>query len=101
MILIKGIEMRIGVLVITLRAPWVHSLKEKRMEVKSLTTKIRNKFNVSISEVDCHDIHQTIVLGVSFVATDGKGIDKIYEAVMSFIEGNSEAFLVDIEKEMY
>lgn len=93
--------MRVGVLVITLRAPWVHSLKEKRMEVKSLTTKIRSKFNVSVSEVDYHDVHQTIVLGVSFVANDGKGIDKIYESVMSFIESNSEAFLVDIEKEVY
>lgn len=93
--------MRVGVLVITLRAPWVHSLKEKRMEVKSLTTKIRNKFNVSISEVDYQDVHQTIVLGLSFVATDNKGIDKIYEGVMSFIEDNSEAFLVEIEKEVY
>ena len=29
---------------IKLHAPWVHSLKEKRMVVKSLLSKMRNKF---------------------------------------------------------
>ncbi len=50
---------------IKLYAPWVHSLKEKRMAVKSLIQKIKNKFNVSICEADAQDIHQTIVLGLA------------------------------------
>ena len=36
---------------IKLHAPWVHSLKEKRMVVKSLLSKMRNKFNVAVAEV--------------------------------------------------
>ena len=46
---------------IKLHAPWVHSLKEKRMVVKSLLSKMRNKFNVAVAEVGEQDIHQTIV----------------------------------------
>lgn len=42
---------------IKLYAPLVHSLKEKRMVVKSLINKAKSKFNVSISEVDAQDIH--------------------------------------------
>ena len=47
---------------IKLHAPWVHSLKEKRMVVKSLLSKMRNKFNVAVAEVGEQDIHQTIVM---------------------------------------
>ena len=57
--------MRIGIATVTLRADWVHSLKEKRMVVKSLCSRIRNKFNVSVAEVEAQDIHQTIVLGIA------------------------------------
>lgn len=42
---------------VKLYASWVHSLKEKRMVVKSIISKTRNKFNVSISEADAQDIH--------------------------------------------
>ena len=39
-------------MIFRLRAPWVHSLKEKRMIVKSLVAKLRNRFNVSAAEID-------------------------------------------------
>ena len=48
--------MRVVVLTLTLYAPWVHSLKEKRMEIKSLLQRLRNKFNVIICNFsfDCN-----------------------------------------------
>ena len=55
---------KIAVLTIKLYAPWVHSLKEKRMVVKSLMSKIRNKFQISVAEVQDQDIHQSIVIGI-------------------------------------
>ena len=47
-----------------LRAEWVHSLKEKRMIVKSLITRLQNKYHVSAAEVNEQDTHQIIVIGV-------------------------------------
>ena len=37
--------MQIAVLTFRLLAPWVHSLKEKRMIVKSLVAKLQGKFS--------------------------------------------------------
>ncbi len=59
--------MRVLNLKITLRASWVHSLKEKRMVVKSIVQRLKNKFNVSVGEVHEQDIHQIIVIGISAV----------------------------------
>ena len=39
--------MNIAVMTFTLHAPFVHSLKEKRMIVKSLTAQLQNRFHVS------------------------------------------------------
>ena len=44
--------MQIAVLTFRLHAPWVHSLKEKRMIVKSLVAKLQGKFHVSVAEID-------------------------------------------------
>ena len=57
--------MVVCVLTVRLHAPWVHSLKEKRMELKSLLTRLRNTFNVSVAEVDEQDTHTVMVIGVA------------------------------------
>ena len=44
--------MKILVIKVDLRAPYAHSLKEKRMIVKSIIGKLQNKFNISIREVE-------------------------------------------------
>ena len=54
--------MKVFIMRIKLRASWVHSLKEKRMVVKSIVQKLRNKFNISVIESEKQDMHQTIVI---------------------------------------
>lgn len=91
--------MQVAVLTVTLYAPWVHSLKEKRMEVKSLVSRLKNKFNISAAEVDKQDIHQTIVIGIAAVAADHAQADSILEHVLHFIESNTEAEILLVERE--
>ena len=50
--------MKIAAMTFRLRASWVHSLKEKRMIVNSLTAKLQNRFHVSAAEIDEQDTHQ-------------------------------------------
>ena len=85
---------------VKLYAPWVHSLKEKRMVVKSLIDKTRNKFNISIAEVSEQDIHQTIVLGMACVAGTAALADSIIESILMFIENNTDAEIVCIQREV-
>ena len=59
--------MNIAAMTFRLRASWVHSLKEKRMIVKSLTTQLQNKFHVSAAEIDEQDTHQIIVIDAAVI----------------------------------
>lgn len=92
--------MIVGVAEIKLYATWVHSLKEKRMIVKSLSAKIRNKFNVSIIEAGDADIHQTITLGLAYVSGTVNLSDSIIDNIISFIEDNTEAEIINIKREI-
>ncbi len=92
--------MKIAVLKIKLYAPWVHSLKEKRMVVKSLLAKIRNKFQVSAAEVEDQDIHQSIVIGVAAIVPHSAQADSLMDEIVSFVEQNTEAEIVKEEREI-
>lgn len=92
--------MKIAVLKIKLRAPWVHSLKEKRMVVKSLLAKIRNKFQVSAAEVEDQDVHQSLVLGVAAIVPHSAQADSMMDEIMNFVEQNTEAEIVAEEREI-
>lgn len=92
--------MIIGTMKITIYTPWVHSLKEKRMVVKSLCAKIHNKFCVSVAEVEKQDNHQTIVLGISSVAGNTSQADSILDHVLQFTEGSTEGDVIKVDREL-
>src|SRR2546430_16890946 len=62
--------MLVGLETFDLRIPGCGSLKEKRHVVKTLTARIRQKFNVSVAEVDHQDLWQRSTIAVSAVAGD-------------------------------
>lgn len=92
--------MYVGTIKIYLVANWVHSLKEKRMIIKSLTSRIRNKFNVSVAEIGNQDLHQSIMLGIVCVSSDYVYTDNIIEDVLDFIEKSTDAYVSNVEKEI-
>lgn len=85
---------------VTLYAPWVHSLKEKRMEVKSLLARARSKFNVSAAEADAQDVHQTIVLSFAALAANAAQADGIMDRVLKFLEANTQAEATRVQREI-
>jgi uncharacterized protein YlxP (DUF503 family) len=87
--------MKIAVMSFRLHASWVHSLKEKRMIVKSLATKLQNKFHVSVAEIDEQDILQIIVIGVAFIIPYNAMADSMMDEISMFVEENTEAELLD------
>ncbi|WP_294353084.1 DUF503 domain-containing protein [uncultured Clostridium sp.] len=84
---------------ITLRATWCHSLKEKRMIVKSIIARLKNKFNISVAESDKQDTHQIIVISIVGLAADSGMADSTMENIINFIEENTDAEIINIEKE--
>lgn len=92
--------MIVGTVIIRMYAPWVSSLKEKRMAVKSIVAKVQNKFHVAIAEVEEQDTLQTIVLGLACVAGTVRQADSILDHIIGFIEENTEAEITDIQREL-
>ncbi|MBM3934743.1 MAG: DUF503 domain-containing protein [SAR202 cluster bacterium] len=92
--------MNIGACKITLRIPESHSLKGKRRVIGSICARVRNKFNVSISEVGDNDVWQIAVLGVTTVSNSARHADDTLNQVVSFIEANREDLeVVSVEQE--
>ena len=60
--------MNVGVCQIQLRLPENHSLKGKRRVVKSIITRLHNKFNIAVAEVDNHDSWQLTTLGLTCIS---------------------------------
>ena len=92
--------MLIAVMTFRLHAPWVRSLKEKRMIVKSLTAKLRNRFHVSAAEVDEQDTHQIIVIGVAAIVPHNAMGDSVMDEISAFMEENTEAEILDERREI-
>ncbi|MDD3224988.1 MAG: DUF503 domain-containing protein [Clostridium sp.] len=92
--------MIIGTAKISLYANWVHSLKEKRMVVKSILAKVKNKFNVSIAEIENQDVHQTITIGIACVSGDTRHANSMVQKVLDYIEDNTEAVVENVEIEI-
>ena len=83
-----------------LHAPWVHSLKEKRMIVKSLVAKLQNKYHVSVAEIDEQDTHQIIVIGVATIVPHNAMADSLMDEISVFVEENCEAEILDEDREI-
>ena len=92
--------MKIAAMTFRLHAPWVHSLKEKQSIVKSLIAKLQNRYHVSAAEIDEQDTHQIIVIGVAAVVPHNAMADSLMEDISLFVEENTDAEIIDEEREI-
>jgi uncharacterized protein YlxP (DUF503 family) len=93
--------MHIGVCKIWLRIPESHSLKTKRRVIKSLIARLKNRFNIAIAEVEALNAHEAAVLAAVSVSNDAAHLNKLISHVITFIETNVDAELVDYKTEFF
>ena len=92
--------MHVGVCKVKLRIPENQSLKGKRRVIGSLCSRIRNKFNVSIAEVDDNDAWQMATLGITCVSNSVRHSDDVLGEVVSYIEGTrDDVEMIGVEQE--
>jgi uncharacterized protein len=89
----------VGVLTLELRIDHAHSLKEKRHVVKGLKERLRNKFNVSVAEIDDMDLHNSAVIAVAAVSPSRPFAEKIFQAVEREASGLLGPMLMRVELE--
>ena len=78
--------MVVGVCEIGLRLAENHDLKGKRKVLKAIKDRVRNRFNVSIAEVDDLDAWQHATLGAACVSKDRDMVERTLAQVATFVE---------------
>lgn len=78
--------MNVGVCKIELRLPGNRSLKDKRRVLKSITTRIKSKFNVSVAEVSDQELWQLASLGICYVSNNSRHANEVLSKVVGFVE---------------
>lgn len=92
--------MVIGLLTLELHFPGARSLKDKRQALRSLETKLRNRFNVAVAEVEHQDLWQRARLAVVSVNTDQVHLEQTLEGALSEAEDAREIQLLDAAREL-
>ena len=91
--------MVIAYAVFDLHLPGCLGLKEKRMIVKSLKSRIRNDFEVSAAEVGGQDLLQRAEIGVAAVGPDQAPLDALLQNILSFVESNLDGEVLEYRNE--
>jgi uncharacterized protein YlxP (DUF503 family) len=80
-----------------LRIPACGSLKEKRHVVKTLTNAIRSTFNVSVAEVDHHDLWQRTAIAFAAVSGEQYHARKVLHEVAKLVDRWTEVEVINSE----
>ena len=75
-------------------------MKDKRQALRSLEQRIRNRFNVSIAEVEHQDLWQRARLAVVSVNTDHTHLESTLESVAGEASVARDVLLVDSTMEV-
>ena len=92
--------MHVGIARVALHLAGNGSLKGKRMVVKSVAQRVRNRFNVAVAEIDTQDAWQLATLGIVCLSDDPRHSNEMLSKVIDFIESerlDAEVGAVEME----
>jgi uncharacterized protein YlxP (DUF503 family) len=92
--------MVVGCGIIRFRLHGCRSLKGKRKIIKSIISRVRNNFNVSIAEIGLNDMYQSAEVGFAFVGNDKAVVNSKIDKVLNFVDDINLAEIIDSEIEM-
>ncbi|MCS7208657.1 MAG: DUF503 domain-containing protein [Fimbriimonadales bacterium] len=91
---------RVGILTVELHIGGCRSLKEKRQVVQSLIARLRNDFNLSIAEVDHHDLHQRACIAVACVGNQTEFVNRVLDTVLERMETDGRIIILESHLEL-
>jgi len=86
--------------IVELHLPDVGSLKGKRHALKGLKERVRARYEVSVAEVDHHDLWQRATLALACVSNDSRHAGEVISKAMDFIEEHVEGRVIDTSLEI-
>jgi uncharacterized protein YlxP (DUF503 family) len=92
--------MTIGVLKLVLYIPGSNSLKDKRAALNSLKARLRNNFNVALTQIDEEQKWQKTMLVAVGVEKDRAGMNSALSGLLNFMEKSDSVDIIDYEMEI-
>jgi uncharacterized protein YlxP (DUF503 family) len=90
--------MTVGIARLTLFIADSQSLKHKRMVLRRVKDRTRDKFNVAVAEVEENDVWQRAVIGLAVVGNERRFVEASLDEVVRFVR--SQAEVVNAEREV-
>jgi uncharacterized protein YlxP (DUF503 family) len=78
--------MIVGACVVELHIEGAQSLKAKRGVIRSIVRRVRNQFNLAVSEIGGQDTWQYAALGLAAAGADATSVRSVLERAGEFIE---------------
>ena len=91
--------MHVAVQTFQLSLPGCGSRKEKRMVVKSLRARIRNRFNVAVAETGFQEVLVRAEVSVAVIGVDRRRLESILEQVDRFVEADGRFLITSVRRE--
>lgn len=85
---------------VSLYLPGNHSLKDKRRVLKSLISRLRQRFNVSVAEVGDQDNWQRATIGLSCVSGEYRHLEEMLGAIIEWLDRQDEVFVHHFHKKI-
>ncbi|HET8741228.1 MAG TPA: DUF503 domain-containing protein [Gaiella sp.] len=79
----------VGILSFELHFPDSHSLKEKRMHLRSVKQQLVNRLGCSIAEVDHHDVWQRAGLTLACVTREARDATRLLDEAERWLSGQA------------
>ena len=93
----------VGILTCELHFPEAHSLKEKRMLLRSAKAQLERRVGASVAEVDHHDVWQRARITAAIVTHEHREAERLLDEAERWLRGQEweiallDRFLVDPE----
>lgn len=79
--------------------PTAHSLKEKRAVLQRMITRTKQKFNVSVAEIDFQDVWQRTRIGIVAVSSSKDSAEREINHALYFLQSNPSWEQLDVFRE--
>lgn len=76
------------------------SLKDKRQVLLSLKDRLRQKFNLSVAEVEAQDLWQKAVLALACVANDSRHVNQVLDQALNLLRSQMVVEIVQSRIEL-
>lgn len=101
LVLNRIMSVNVGVCKIKIRLPENLSLKGKRHVIRSLIAQVKNRFDVSVAEVDDQDAWQIATIGISYISNDSHHTNEVLSKAVNFVDnGHFDIELLDYNIEI-